>query len=67
MTIGYWDVIQSEDGEKFACQRTPVMGDLEFETSCWLDSEAAAEALCDELNADVEDEISALPDHLRPA
>lgn len=67
MTIGYWSVIQSEDGKKFACQRTPVMGDSEFETSYWLDSEAEAETLCEQLNADVEDELSALPEHFRPA
>lgn len=67
MTIGYWDVIEDEAGSRFACQRTPLLGDAEFETTGWLASREAAERLCDQLNVDVEAEIAALPDHLRSA
>jgi len=65
MNIGYWSVIESEDGTRFACQRTPIFGDEEFETTEWTGSQAAAEAACEHLNNNVESELASLPDHLK--
>lgn len=64
MIIGYWEVIQSEDGIKFACQRTPIFGDQEFETTGWIDSLRDAELWCDQLNDDVEEELASIPDYI---
>lgn len=54
MSIGIWEVIESECGERFACQRATITGDEELETSVWLNSEGEAYALCDLLNAEHE-------------
>lgn len=65
MSIGYWDVVAlNESCTAFACQRTPIFGDAEFETVGPFDSEEAAWAACDDLNDDVPGELAGLPDHL---
>lgn len=58
-------VALDENAPRFACQRTPIHGDEEFETVDPFDSEQSAQAACDQLNALVPDELAALPNHLR--
>lgn len=66
MSVGYWDVVAlDENMTRFACQRTPIHGDEEFETVEPFASAESAQTACDELNALVPDELAALPDHLR--
>lgn len=65
-SIGYWDVVHlDETGEKFACQRSPIFGDAEFETIGPFDSFEAASDFCDGLNESVPDEIDSIPDYGR--
>lgn len=66
MSIGYWDVVSlDEDRTRFACQRTPIFGDNEFETVGPFDTEDEAHDFCEGLNEQVPDELDALPDHLK--